>query len=172
MFIQTDASVLDTTFKVFIIFAVYVCPTDFSNGNDTRENHVFTFRLVIHVFCPCVALYTQNEVSFPHLCQCIRHRVIRVGFFQRCITSDGHRLNLRVTLISIQIHAIATRCHDDRMVHGCSCNTAFLTTPRHDGSRRCQSAFQYFIPTDDFLAFGRQILFHTLDYVTLQFLFG
>ena len=59
------------------------------------------------------------------------------------------------------------------MSHVCSSDTAFFTTPRHDGCGRSEAAFEDFIPSDDLftMLFG-QVFLHALNEIALQLFFG
>ena len=172
MTVEAHVCVVDATFEVGVILAVEVSPTDFSHSQDARENHIVSLGLTIHIFRPRVALHAKHIFLLTHSHKSVGHWVVAIGFLERSAAADGNGLNLRVALISIEVHTVAGRSHNHAVVHQGSSNATIFATPAHHGCRRSQTALENFVPTDDFFALSGKIFFHALHNVALKFFFG
>ena len=57
--------------------------------------------------------------------------------------------------------------HDGIVAAACRFETTGFTTPRHNGGTGSKSAFERFVPTDDFAAAARKVLLGMTDNIAL-----
>ena len=169
--IQTNVCIVHTTFEVLVVFLVECCPCNFSQCNGTRICAIFANVVSIHIFWPCIGLYTKNMMCLAHSNQCVRHRIVTINFFQSRVSTDSYRLNLRITLKCVNIHTIASRSHNYIVRLECWSDTTLFTTPWHHCSVRTQTTFKNFIPTDNLLTILGQHFFHATDDIALEAFF-
>src|SRR5690606_1705645 len=114
-----------------------------------------------NVFSPEICLCAQNVLRF-FLRKRIWYRIETVNFFYSDVSAEAKRLVLRIALVAVEIQARFWRHHDIVLLFGRG-NPAFGSSPAHHGRVWRQSAFEDFVPADDFPAFGIPELFYSLD---------
>ncbi len=99
-----------------------------------------------------------------------RRRIERINFFKRGEPANGHRFEIRIALVVIEIAMRHRRHHHIVPLPG-RLDAAVKTSPRHHRSFGSQSALQDLVPADQPFALAVQVFFHALNKPALQFIF-
>ena len=96
--------------EVLPVLVLWLCPSDFGDGDDAWINHVLYLLFGRDIFPPQVALHAE-DILFLAFVQHLGDWVIGIHFLQCQIAADGFRLGRWVGLIGVEI-AMAARHHD------------------------------------------------------------
>ena len=148
------------------ILRVARCPLDFSKRSHTRQLHVFDLLEVGNVLRPKVGLYTDDVAGFFGS-GLFRYGFVTINRGEGEVSSDSHRLLLRIFGLIVVKVEVGVGSHDGIVAAACRFETTGFTAPRHNGGTGSQSAFERFVPTDDFAAAARKVLLGMTDNIAL-----
>ena len=145
-------------------------PYSFSQSDLTREGTVLHQLRSIEILSPKVGLRSLDVMTLI-CCDCFGDRIVIVDLLQRSIATNTYGLDLRITLVVVDIEPTTPWSHDDIVTHISRLDTTVFTTPAHHRSRGSKPTFKDFIPANELLAVRSKHLFCTTNDVALQFVF-
>ncbi len=151
--------------EILPVFLFFGAPGDFRKGAGAWVYHVFYPLTVLHIFGPDIGLGTQNVFGF-FSAQFRWNRFVAVRFFQGNHSADGQGFGRWVALVVVIIAEVCRRHNGIVAGFGCS-DTTFDTPPTHHCGRWRESAFQNFVPADQFFAAFGEHGFRPADEITL-----